>query len=570
MKRLLHYMGSYKKESVLAPLFKMLEAILELLVPLLVAGMIDTGIPSGNTGYILRMAAYMLLLAAIGLGVAITAQYFAAKAAVMTSDAIRRDLFSHIMTLSWSQVDSLGTSTLITRMTSDVNTVQNGINMFLRLFMRSPFVVFGALIMAFTVDPGSARIFAVVIPVLLVITFLILLVTMPLYKAVQQQLDGILQKTRENLLGVRVIRAFNRQEQEIRTFDSDSSGLCRRQVFVGRISALLNPLTYAVINLGIIALLWTGAVQVNAGILTQGKVIALINYMTQILVELVKLANLIILLSRAAAGMKRIDAVFSIQNDRRDGTQEMPSVPNIVFDHVSFSYSHDAEDVLSDISFQAEAGSTVGIIGGTGSGKSTLVNLLARFYDVRTGAIRIGGTDVRDIRTEELRKKIGMVPQRAVLFKGTLRENMQWRDKSAGDEEIRKALATAQAEDFVSARAEGLDMQIEQEGRNLSGGQRQRLTIARALVGDPEILVLDDSASALDYATDAALRRALREEHGKRTVFMISQRVSTIKSADRILVLADGRLEGIGTHDELLKTCEEYRGICESQGEMTS
>ena len=566
MRRLINYLKKYKKEAVLAPLFKMLEAILELFVPLIVARMIDIGIPGQNTGYILRMSFVLLLLAAVGLAVAITAQYFAAKAAVMTGDAIRRDLFSHIMSLSWTQIDEQGTSTLVTRMTSDINTVQNGINMFLRLFMRSPFVVFGALIMAFTVDARSAGIFALIIPLLLVIIFVIMLVTMPLYRLVQQRLDSIMQTTRENLLGVRVVRAFNRQNSEMRIFDEEAGDLFRRQVFAGKISALLNPLTYAIINLGIVAVLWAGGKQVNAGRLTRGEVIALINYMSQILVELVKLASLIILLSRALAGMKRIDSVFLIKNNRKDGSLPFPADSSITFSHVNFAYSKDAEDTLREISFHADAGSTTGIIGGTGSGKSTLVHLLPRFYDVREGSIQIGGTDVRDIRTEDLRRHIGMVPQRALLFKGTLRENMQWGCRNASDEQIWKALRTAQAEEFVREAAEGLDMTIEQEGRNLSGGQRQRLTIARALVSNPDILILDDSASALDYATDAALRKSIHTEEAERTVILISQRVSTVRNADQILVLADGHLEGTGTHEELLRTCEEYRHICESQG----
>lgn len=591
MKRLIRYLGMYKKEALLSPLFKMLEAVLELFIPLIVARMIDTGIPSGSSSYILKMALLMLLLAAAGLGVSITAQYFAAKAAVMTCDAMRRDLFSHILSFCWTQIDDLGTSTLITRMTSDINTVQNGINMFLRLFLRSPFIVFGAMIMAFTVDARSGVIFAVIIPILLLIVFLILLITMPLYRRVQQQLDAIMQTTRENLLGVRVVRAFNRQKEEMRAFDEESEGLLEKQILAGRVSALLNPVTYAVINLGIIAILWTGGRQVQAGHLTQGSVIALINYMSQILVELVKLASLIILLSRAAAGMKRIDSVFSMKGrteisltgnesfpapeaaETGDPACAVPASPSagrggvsVTFDHVSFAYGVEAEDTLKDISFHVPGGSTVGIIGGTGAGKSTLVSLLLGFYDVREGAIRIGGTDVRNLQKDWLRRNIGTVPQKAVLFRGTLRENMQWAKPDAGDEEILRALSVAQAADFVRDKGDGLDMQIEQGGRNLSGGQRQRLTIARALIGRPQILILDDSASALDYATDAALRKAIRSEAADRTVFLISQRVSTIKAADLILVLSDGRLEGSGTHATLLENCEEYRHICGSQG----
>ena len=566
MKRLLSYLRTYTKESVLAPLFKMLEAILELFIPVIVARMIDVGIAGQDTGYILRMALLMLLLALLGLAVSITAQYFAAKAAVMTSDVIRRDLFAHILSFSWRQIDEQGASALITRMTSDINTVQNGINMFLRLFMRSPFVVFGAWIMAFTVDARTAVIFALIIPLLLIIIFFIMLVTMPLYRHVQQRLDAVMQTARENLQGVRVVRAFNRQAQEMQAFDQESEALYRQQIFAGKISALLNPLTYAIINLGIIAILWAGGKQVDAGLLTQGKVIALINYMSQILVELVKLASLIILLSRAIASMKRIDAVFSDVNGQQDGSLPFPADASVRFDHVSFSYSPDAADTLTDVSFFVPAGSTIGIIGGTGSGKSTLVHLLPRFYEPREGSIQIGGTDIRSVSAKALRSHIGMVPQKALLFQGTLRENMQWGCPDAGDDQIWDALAVAQAADFVREKGEGLDMKIEQEGRNLSGGQRQRLTIARALTGHPDILILDDSASALDYATDAALRKAIHEESSGRTVFLVSQRVSTVRNADQILVMADGKPEGIGTHAQLLKDCEEYRSICASQG----
>ncbi len=568
MKRLLGYMKAYRKEAFLAPFFKMFEAVLELLVPLIVADMIDIGIRAQDTGYILRRGLVLILLAALGLAAAFTAQYFSAKAAVMTGTAIRSDLFSHIQTLSWRQIDAIGTSTLITRMTSDINTVQNGINMFLRLFLRSPFVVFGAMIMAFICDFRTALIFAMVIPILLLIVFAILLVTMPLYRKVQKQLDVILGAVRENLMGVRVVRAFNRQSDEISSFEEESQSLYRGQLFVGRISALLNPLTYALINLGIVCILWTGGSQVDAGMLTQGSVIALINYMSQILVELVKLANLIILLSRAIASMNRVDTVFEIKNDRIDGTLPYPEVSDgasICLDHVEFSYTPGADPALADISFETAPGKVLGIIGGTGAGKSTLVNLLPRFYDVNKGAVKINGTDVRDIQEADLRSHIGLVPQKAVLFHGTLRENMLWGNENAPDADIYAALDTAQARDFVDSKPEGLDMMIEQEGRNLSGGQRQRLTIARAVVRRPDILILDDSASALDFATDARLRKAIRREGANRCVILVSQRVGTIRNADQILVLDDGRLAGSGTHRELLEHCEVYREICESQ-----
>ena len=568
MKRLLHYLKAYRKEAVLAPLFKMFEAVLELLVPLIVADMIDTGIKNQDTAYILQRGALLFLLAAAGLAASFTAQYFSAKAAVMTGTAIRSDLFRHIQSLSWSQIDEVGTSTLITRMTSDINTVQNGINMFLRLFLRSPFVVFGAMVMAFICDFRTALIFAVIIPVLLLIVFAILLITMPLYRKVQKQLDVILRAVRENLIGVRVVRAFNRQADETGSFEKESTVLYRGQTFVGRISALLNPVTYALINIGIVAILWTGGSQVDLGRLSQGSVIALINYMSQILVELVKLANLIILLSRAAASMNRVDSVFRIENTREDGACPCPEDPegaSISFEHVTFSYTPGAAPALSDISFNTRPGAVLGIIGGTGAGKSTLVNLLPRFYDAGEGSIRINGTDIREMQEADLRMHIGLVPQKAVLIRGTLKENMLWGNENASDGEIYAALETAQAKEFVDSKDEGLDLMIEQEGRSLSGGQRQRLTIARAIIRKPDILILDDSASALDFATDARLRKAIRKEGASRCVILVSQRVGTIRNADQILVLDDGRLAGSGTHRQLLKSCDVYREICESQ-----
>lgn len=569
MKRLFSYMKVHLLESILAPLFKMLEATFELFVPIVVANMIDRGVSGKDVSYLIRMSILLLVLAACGLVFSIIAQYFSAKVATHTAQMMRDDLFAHIQTLSWRQIDGLGTSTLITRMTSDINTVQNGVNMFLRLFLRSPFVVFGAMIMAFTVDPHTAMTFVVAIPLLFVIVFAILLITMPLYRKVQKQLDAIMRSTRENLLGVRVVRAFNRQESEKKTFDEEASGLYDRQIFVGKISALLNPLTYVVINLGIVAILWLGGQQVYAGALTQGKIIAQVNYMSQILVELIKLANLIILLSRAMASARRVDDVFRVVNGRKNGTAGFPESEtggaSIDFSHVLFHYEKDAEPALCDITFHADAGSTLGIIGGTGSGKSTIVNLIPRFYDADSGSVSLNGTDVRTIREKDLRSHIGVVPQKAVLFHGTLRENMKWGQKDASDQEIYEAIDIAQAKEFVDSKGDGLDLMIEQEGRNLSGGQKQRLTIARAVVRRPDILILDDSASALDFATDAALRKAIRSQMGKRTVILVSQRVSTVRSADQILVMDDGKLVGHGTHRELLNTCREYQEICESQ-----
>ena len=574
-------MCAYKKESILGPLFKMLEASFELFVPLVVANMVDVGIANGSVSYVVRMGGLLLLLAIIGLTCSLTAQYFAAKAATGTATALRNNLFSHIGTLSYTEIDTIGTSTLITRMTSDINQVQNGINMTLRLLLRSPFVVFGAMVMAFTVDAHTAMVFAVTIPVLCVVVFGIMLISMPLYQSVQRQLDKVLLTTRENLMGVRVIRAFNRQENEREKFEEENGSLVKMQVFVGKISALLNPVTYVIINIATVAVIWVGAGRVDAGIISQGKVIALVNYMAQILVELIKMANLIILISKAVACMKRVDSVFEIKSSIEEKPHEIktqntenemettqkisPETAKVEFDHVDSAYAGAKSDSLTDISFKAMKGQTIGVIGGTGSGKSTLVNLIPRFYDVREGKVLIDGADVRDLPLTELRHAIGVVPQRAVLFKGTLRDNMRWGKEDATDEEIWHALDVAQARDFIEAKGEGLDLMIDQGGHNLSGGQRQRLTIARALVRDPQILIMDDSASALDFATDARLRRAIRENTKDMTVFIVSQRATTIRNADTILVLDDGKLAGIGNHKQLLKECDVYREICLSQ-----
>lgn len=578
MKRLLSYMCAYKKESILGPLFKMLEASFELFVPLVVASMVDVGIANRSVSYVVRMGGLLLLLAVIGLTCSLTAQYFAAKAATGTATALRNNLFSHIGTLSYTEIDTIGTSTLITRMTSDINQVQNGINMTLRLLLRSPFVVFGAMIMAFTVDAHTAMVFAVTIPVLCVVVFGIMLISMPLYQSVQKQLDKVLLTTRENLMGVRVIRAFNRQANEREKFEEENGSLVKLQVFVGKISALLNPVTYVIINIATVAVIWVGAKRVDAGMISQGKVIALVNYMSQILVELIKMANLIILISKAVACMRRVDSVFAIESSIEEKTHENKTqdvkekkqeiraeTAKVEFDHVDFTYAGAKSDSLTDISFKAMKGQTIGVIGGTGSGKSTLVNLIPRFYDVREGKVLIDGEDVRDLPLTELRHTIGVVPQRAVLFKGTLRDNMRWGKEDATDEEIWHALDVAQARDFIEAKGEGLDLVIDQGGHNLSGGQRQRLTIARALVRDPQILIMDDSASALDFATDARLRKAIRENTKDMTVFIVSQRATTIRNADTILVLDDGKLAGMGSHKQLLKECDVYREICLSQ-----
>mgnify|MGYP002437367029 FL=1 len=563
MKKLLVYLKDYIKESILGPLFKLLEALFELFVPLVIAAIIDTGIENGDTGYIIKMCLVLVLLGFVGLAFSITAQYFAAKASVGFVSKIRHVLFGHIQSLSYSELDQIGTSTLITRMTSDMNQVQNGMNLALRLLLRSPFVVFGAMIMAFTIDVPSAMIFVYVTIVLLIVVFGIMLGSIPLYKKVQQKLDAVMTVTRENLTGIRVIRAFCKEDEETDDFINKNNELTASQKFVGKISALMNPVTYVIINLAIIWLIHTGAVSVNEGILTQGAVVALYNYMSQILVELIKLANLIINITKSIACGNRIQAVLDIKPDLESGNSSC-NEGSVEFDHVNLRYKNAGADSLSDITFPAAKGETIGIIGGTGSGKSSLVNLIPRFYDAASGEVKVGGVNVKDMDVEQLREKIGVVPQKAVLFHGTIRENMQWGVTNASDDEIMEAIEAAQGLDVIKAKG-GLDCEIEQGGKNLSGGQRQRLTIARALVKKPEILILDDSASALDFATDAALRKSLRELDYHPTVFIVSQRTSSIQHADRIIVLDDGAAVGIGTHDELIKSCSVYQEIYNSQ-----
>lgn len=563
MKKLLVYLKDYIKESILGPLFKLLEALFELFVPLVIAAIIDTGIENGDTGYIVKMCLVLVLLGFVGLAFSITAQYFAAKASVGFVSKIRHVLFGHIQSLSYSELDQIGTSTLITRMTSDMNQVQNGMNLALRLLLRSPFVVFGAMIMAFTIDVPSAMIFVYVTIVLLIVVFGIMLGSIPLYKKVQQKLDAVMTVTRENLTGVRVIRAFCKEDEETDDFINKNNELTASQKFVGKISALMNPVTYVIINLAIIWLIHTGAVRVEAGILTQGAVVALYNYMSQILVELIKLANLIINITKSIACGNRIQAVLDIKPDLESGNSSC-NEGSVEFDHVNLRYKNAGADSLSDITFTAAKGETIGIIGGTGSGKSSLVNLIPRFYDAASGEVKVGGVNVKDMDVEQLREKIGVVPQKAVLFHGTIRENMQWGVTNASDDDIMEAIEAAQGLDVIKAKG-GLDCEIEQGGKNLSGGQRQRLTIARALVKKPEILILDDSASALDFATDAALRKSLRELDYHPTVFIVSQRTSSIQHADRIIVLDDGAAVGIGTHDELMKSCSVYQEIYNSQ-----
>lgn len=563
MKKLLVYLKDYIKESILGPLFKLLEALFELFVPLVIAAIIDTGIENSNTGYIIKMCLVLVLLGFVGLAFSITAQYFAAKASVGFVSKIRHVLFGHIQSLSYSELDQIGTSTLITRMTSDMNQVQNGMNLALRLLLRSPFVVFGAMIMAFTIDVPSAMIFVYVTIVLLIVVFGIMLGSIPLYKKVQQKLDAVMTVTRENLTGVRVIRAFCKEDEETDDFINKNNELTASQKFVGKISALMNPVTYVIINLAIIWLIHTGAVRVEAGILTQGAVVALYNYMSQILVELIKLANLIINITKSIACGNRIQAVLDIKPDLESGNSSC-NEGSVEFDHVNLRYKNAGADSLSDITFTAAKGETIGIIGGTGSGKSSLVNLIPRFYDAASGEVKVGGVNVKDMDVEQLREKIGVVPQKAVLFHGTIRENMQWGVTNASDDDIMEAIEAAQGLDVIKAKG-GLDCEIEQGGKNLSGGQRQRLTIARALVKKPEILILDDSASALDFATDAALRKSLRELDYHPTVFIVSQRTSSIQHADRIIVLDDGAAVGIGTHDELMKSCSVYQEIYNSQ-----
>ncbi len=568
MKRLGVYLKPYTLESILGPLFKLLEALLELLVPLVVADIIDTGIGAGDTGFIVKRCALLIGLGLLGLASSVTAQYFAAKAAIGFTASVRHALFGKVQSLSYAELDKLGTSTLMTRMTSDMNQVQTGLNLALRLLLRSPFVVFGAMIMAFTIDVKSAWVFAVIIPLLFAVVFGIMFSCIPLYKKVQGRLDGVLGAAKENLAGVRVIRAFGKEKQETESFENKSGQLLSSQLFVGKISALLNPVTYVMINLAIIAVLRVGGGQVYKGILTQGQVLALYNYMSQILVELIKMANLILSMTKATASAKRVAAILALESSLdvpQENPEEPEAAPAVSFDGVTFTYPTGGAPALDDISFTLGHGKTLGIIGGTGSGKSTLIGLIPRFYDVQEGCVKVDGCDVRQYPLETLRRKIGLVPQKALLFKGTIRENLLWGDEGATDDAIYDALKAAQAQEVVDGKPEGLDYEVETGGRNFSGGQRQRLTIARALVRKPEVLILDDSASALDFATDAALRHALRELPWKPAVVIISQRTASIRFADEILVLDDGKLAGRGTHDELLQTCEVYREIYESQ-----
>lgn len=578
MKKLLVYLKDYKKESVLGPLFKLLEATFELIVPLVMAAIIDTGVATGDKSYIMKMCMVLVLLAVIGLTCSITAQYFAAKAAVGFATKLRHALFAHIESLSFTEMDTVGTATLITRMTSDVNQVQNGVNLVLRLFLRSPFIVFGAMVMAFTIDVKAALVFVVTIPLLSIIVFGIMLISIPLYKKVQSALDKVLGITRENLTGSRVIRAFNKEDDEKVHFNENNDLLTRAQIYVGKISALMNPLTYVIINGAIVVLVWTGAVRVDNGYITQGEVVALINYMSQILVELVKLANLIININKSIACGNRIQSIFEMQPSITDGSgQKVDKVRTdtadrseeaeyaVEFSHVGLTYAGAGDESLTDIDFKVKKGETIGIIGGTGSGKSSVVNLIPRFYDVTSGFIKVDGKDIKDYPLEELRGKIGTVLQKAVLFHGTIRENLKWGNPDATEEDLNRAITVAQAKEFVDNKEGRLDFEIEQGGKNLSGGQRQRLTIARAVVKKPEILILDDSASALDFATDAALRKAIREMEGETTVFIVSQRAASIQHADRIVVLDDGKIVGLGTSEELLESCEVYQEIYNSQ-----
>lgn len=576
MKRLMMYLKDYKKESILAPLFKLLEAFFELMVPLVMANIIDYGISNRNMGYIGKMGLLLLLLGVVGLASSITAQFFAAKAAVGFSTKLRQALFNHIEDLSFTDIDKAGTSTMITRMTSDVNQVQSGVNMTLRLFLRSPIIVFGAMIMAFTIDVKCALIFVVAIPLLSVVVFGIILSTIPLYKKVQSKLDQVLGITRENLTGVRVIRAFHQEAKEADRFRENNEALSAMQIFVGKISACMNPVTYIIVNGAIIALIYTGAVQVNIGNLSQGEVVAIINYMNQILVELVKLANLIVTMTKALACAERVASVFEIGADATEDEKKAAldnriaakvdeKAPFLDFNHVSLTYQGAGAPTLQDMNFTVNRGDTVGIIGGTGSGKTSLVNLIPGFYPATEGEILLEGRDIKTMSDEELRGRIGVVPQKAVLFKGTIRSNLQWGKPDATEEEMWKALELAQASEVVDGKPGKLDATVAQNGKNFSGGQRQRLTIARALVRNPEILILDDSASALDYATDAKLRAAIRTLEDKTTTFIVSQRASTIRHADKIIVLDDGEIAGMGTHDELLKDCTVYQEIYYSQ-----
>ena len=574
MKKLLIYLKAYRKEACLAPIFKMLEAVFELFVPLVIKGIIDYGIAAEDRAYCLRMGLLLLLLAVIGLAMATTAQWFSARAAAGFAAKIKQVLMEHIQKLSYTELDTIGTSTLITRMTSDVNQVQTGTNLVLRLFMRSPFIVFGSMIMAFTIDFKAAMIFVITIPLLSVVVFGIMLSSIPLYKKVQSQLDRVLGITRENLTGVRVIRAFNKEEEEISHFKTENEQFTRLQTFVGKISALMNPLTFVIVNSAILVLVWTGAWRVEGGILTQGAVVAIVNYMSQILVELIKLADLIINITKAVACGNRIQKVLevepSMENGSKECIEEKRTPANAVdFNHVSLTYSGAGAPSLTDIDLHVKTGQTIGIIGGTGSGKTSVVNLIPRFYDATQGNVLVFGKPVKEQDMESLRSQIAVVPQKAVLFAGTIRENMKWGKEDATDEEIMEALTIAQAAEVVQKKEGGLDAFVEQGGKNLSGGQRQRLTIARALVRKPRILILDDSASALDFATDAALRKAIREMKNAPTVFIVSQRTSSIRFADQILVLDDGKSVGVGTHDELLTTCSVYKEIYDSQYKKT-
>lgn len=571
MKKLWKYMRDYRREGILAPLFKLLEASLELLVPLVMAQIIDTGIANGDGGFILSRCGILAALAAVGLVCSITAQYFAAKASVGFAAKLRSALFKHIQSLSYSKLDTQGTGTLIARVTGDINQVQSGMNLALRLLLRSPFVVFGAMIMAFTIDVKAALVFVVTIPLLSIVVFGIMLWSIPMYKKVQARLDKVLGITRENLSGVRVIRAFCKEDEERREFGERNAALTKLQLIVGRVSAAMNPATYIMINLGIAVLIYVGALRVDSGILTQGQVVALYNYMSQILVELVKLASLIITITKALACAGRVSAALDVESDMH-GADTMPKEidtdEEVRFENVEFGYATGGEPALSGISFSVKKGETMGIIGGTGSGKSSLVSLIPRFYDATGGHVYIKGNEVKDYPLGALREMVGMVPQKAVLFKGTIRENLRWGNADATEEEMERALSDAQALEIVKAKPEGLDSPVAQNGKNLSGGQRQRLTIARALIKKPEILILDDSASALDYATDLALRRSLAALSYKPTVFIVSQRASSILHADKIAVLDEGKMVGLGTHDELMQTCPVYREIYYSQYEQ--
>ncbi len=565
MRKLLKYMHGYGKECLLGPLFKLLEATFELLVPLVVAAIMDVGIANGDRKYITGMCLVMILLGVIGLVCAVTAQFFAAKAAVGFAGRLRHALMAHVLNFSYTQIDTLGTSTLITRMTSDINQVQNGVNLTLRLLLRSPFVVFGAMVMAFTINTQAALVFAAVIPVLCIVVFGIMLITMPMYRAVQKKLDQVTAATRQNLTGVRVLRAFCKEDSEIREFMGQTQGLTCKQLAAGRISALMNPVTLVIVNLAVVVLMQMGAVRVHTGVLTQGMVVALYNYMSQILIELVKMANLIITMTKAAACAGRIAGVLNTAPAQTDGTQMIRGEGKVEFSHVSARYDGAADASLSDITFTAYPGETVGVIGGTGSGKSTLVNLIPRLYDASEGTVCMDGVDVKNLDSGKLRRFIGVVPQKAVLFQGTIRDNLLWGNENATEEELWEALETAQAAEVVRGKDGGLDARVEQGGVNFSGGQRQRLTVARALVRKPGILILDDSASALDYATDAALRKAIREMEHPPTTFIVSQRAASVRYADQILVLEDGALADCGTHEELLQRCGVYQEIYYSQ-----